>query len=342
MSSRVRLFARDPVSGIEMQPQLQQGNKSFVSLITFCSQQGVGSSHPARKSRRKTLVENINRKMKSRLILILTFISFRCLSQSDTPIINILDAIDKKVIEYNSTGRWNQEDKSEYIDADGQYFGKCMLIILHNISDDTVYIFIPEGLILVSGDTIVQNMLITKPIYTLLNPKQAKKISLYAMCSELHDRVPATFVKYRVGKMGDSNLVSIAKVINESFMQNVVGQDAVWAYTDNASVEDLSQYGATNESLNLTLLLLEKAKVETKLAKELNFVSDKEIKSNRDSVISKLTNEFKASQHQLASQSGKFILNPYIIYSGIATIVLLVGATVTLAFRRTKNKDKLS
>lgn len=280
--------------------------------------------------------------MKIKLILILVVISINCLSQSDPPTINILDAIKKNFINYNSTGRWSGEDKSEYIDADGQYFGKSMLINLHNNSNDTIYIFIPEGLILVSEDTVVQDMVITKPIYALLKPKQTKKYPLYAMCSELHDKVPATFINYRVGKMADPNLVAIAKVINESFMQNVVGQDAVWAYMDNANIDELTQYGATTESLKLTMLLLEKAGVKTSLAKELNFIPKEEIKAEQDSTINKLTLELETSQRLMESQSTKFVLDPYLVYAGLGIIVLLAGGIIALAVTRAKSKDRLS
>lgn len=275
------------------------------------------------------------------ILILLAFVSVRCFSQ-DIPTINILEAVDKKTIDYKSTGRYNVDDKTEYIDADGQYYGKSMLIMIHNKSDASIYIYIPEGLMLMSEDTVVQDMLITKPVYALLRPKQTKTYPLYAMCSEIHDKVPATFTKYKISRNNDQELISIAQTINRSYMQNVIGQGAVWAHTDNASEEVLRKYGATDETIDLTLNLLAKAGVKTTLAKQLNFTPQVVIETNKDSIIQKLTSELNYANTVLRDKADDVELKPIVFYCGIGTIALLVGATVYFAFRNRKGKNNLT
>ena len=273
----------------------------------------------------------------------MTLVFIRCLSQTNIPIINILDAIEKKTIDYQSSGRYNRyTDKSEYTDANGQYYGKSMQIQIHNNSKDTIYIFIPEGLLLLSEDTVVQDMLITENLYALLNPKQTKMYPLYAMCSEIHDKVPATFTKYKVGKLADQNLVSIAKTISESYMQNVIGQGAVWAYTDNANVNDLMTYGANERTIELTLQLLDKAGVKTKLVEELDFISTDSIENKKDSLIIALNKELDNAKSEINSNSNKVKLDYYIVYSGIGLLIILVGTITYLAVKKTKDKNNVT
>lgn len=267
--------------------------------------------------------------------------SIACFGQ-DIPTINILDAIDKKMIDHKATGRYNVEDKTEYIDADGQYYGKSMLIILHNISNDTINIYIPEGLMLFSEDTIVQDMLITKPVYALLKPKQTKTLPLYAMCSEIHDRVPATFINYKIGKNNDQELIAIAQTINRTYMQNVIGQGAVWAHTDDATEDDLRTYGATGETIELTLNLLAKAGVKTKLAETLNFTPQAVFEINKDSVIQSLNDSLFFANMVLKYKAEEVELKPIVFYGGIGTIALLFGTTLYFAFRKRKNKNNLT
>jgi len=275
------------------------------------------------------------------IITLIAFVSLKCLAQ-DIPIINILDAIDRKTIDYKASGRYNVEDKTEYIDADGQYFGKSMLIMLHNNSDDTLYIYIPEGLMLMSEDTVIQDMLITKPVYALLNPKRTKTFPLYAMCSEIHDKVPATHTKYIVSKNNDEKLITIAQTINHSFTQNIIGQGAVWAYTDNATEDDLRTYGASDKTLELTLNLLDKAGIKTKLAEELNFVPSAQIEVNKDSIIKSLRYDLDYANTVLKYKKENIELIPIAFYSGIGVIILIIGSTTYFAFRKRKNKNNLT
>lgn len=240
----------------------------------------------------------------------------------------IQDAVDKKMIEYKISGSWNRNDKQQFLDADGQYFGKCMTIEIKSKADSTIWIYIINGLMLMCEDTATQDMIITKPIYVELEPKKSKTVELYAMCSEIHDGMPHRQTAYKIGNMADDNLVSITKAINDMFMHNVVGQGAIWAYTDNATEEDIRKYGATDASIELTIQVLNKAGVTTQLNPPSQPISDIDTTVvQADAVPTVIPDE------------NVILLDAYIVYAGAGVILLLLGSTIFLVFRKRNTKQ---
>ena len=239
--------------------------------------------------------------------------------------LDIQDAISKNTIEYSIEGSWNTLDNQEFLDAEGQYFGKCMKMKIRNKNKANCEIYIPNGLMLVCEDTTTQDMVITKPVYVSFNPRQTKTFQLYAMCSEIHDNVPNKLTKYKIGKMADKNLLAITRIIRDKFMHNVVGQGAVWAYTDKATKYDLKKYGATENSLNLTIEILDNAGVVTALNPPTPQIIDTTFAQN--------------SENDLMETSDKniVILNKSIVYSLCGVILLLLGTICLLIFKNRKN-----
>lgn len=243
------------------------------------------------------------------------------------PTVLIQDAVEKKMIGYKITGSWNQYDQQQFLDADGQYFGKCMTIDIKSKVDSTIRIYIVNGLMLMCEDTATQDMIITKPIYVELEPRKSKTVQLYAMCSEIHDFMPHSQTSYSVGSMADNNLVAITKAIDDMFMHNVVGQGAVWAYTDNATEEDIRKYGATGASIELTIQVLNKAGVTTQL--NPHQITD------TDSIIVQTVTPIPTTN----PDQDVILLDTYIVYIAGGIILLLLGSTVFLLIRIKKLGD---
>ncbi len=264
--------------------------------------------------------------MMNRILLSIT-IFITCFGFSQT--IEIQEAIDNNKIEYSITGSWDYNDPKEYLDSDGQYFGKCMTITIRNKYNDTIPLSIPNGLLLMCDDTTVQDMLITKPMFVYLFPRQKKTFQLYAMCSEIHDAMPGKQKKYKVGKMANGDLVRIAYKIDEMFMHNIVGQGAVWACSDNATENDLRTYGATDASLKLTIELLDQAQVKTKLNPPIN----EPVK------VDSIKPKDKASNKNLISKNQGLTIEWLYVYliSGLFLILLIYSAYLTIQKRRKSN-----
>ncbi|MCE3259018.1 MAG: hypothetical protein K0S12_659, partial [Bacteroidetes bacterium] len=121
--------------------------------------------------------------------------------------VTISEGLAQGLLDYSAKGAWNANDKYEYTDANGQYYGKSIAIRIHNRSKEDLSIEVPAGLLMMSEDSVVQDMLVTQPMFATLGPRQTKHFLLYAMCSEIHDGVPNTAVNYFVGKMAPQDLV---------------------------------------------------------------------------------------------------------------------------------------
>jgi hypothetical protein len=180
--------------------------------------------------------------------------------------LDIKKAISSKKIKCEIEGSWDTNDKLEFLDSNGQYFGKCITVKVRNIYNDTLNIYIENGLMLLCDDSRTQDMVVTKSIFINLLPKQYKSFQLYAMCAEMHDGMPNISTSYKVGELTNEKLVSITQQIENSFMQNVAGQGAVWSFTDNANIDDLIKYGATESSIEITFDILNKAGIVTELS----------------------------------------------------------------------------
>lgn len=240
----------------------------------------------------------------------------------------IQDAVDKKMIDYKISGSWNMNDKQQFLDADGQYFGKCMTIQIKSKADSTICINITNGLMLMCADSATQDMIITKPIYVQLEPKKSKTVQLYAMCSEIHDGVPHRQTAYKIGNMADDNLVSITKTIDDMFMHNVVGQGAVWAYTDNETEEDIRKYGATEASIELTIQVLNKAGVNTKLNPPSQPIAEIE-----PTVI------LADTVPTVIPDENSILIDAYIVYTAAGAILILLCSTIFLVYRKRNVKQ---
>lgn len=258
------------------------------------------------------------------LIFGILFFTNQLLGQST---VLIQDAVDRKMIEYRISGSWNSSNQMQFLDADGQYFGKCMTIKIRSKVDSTNWINITNGLMLMCEDTTTQDMVITKTVFVKLAPRESTTVQLYAMCSEIHDAMPNSETFYSIGEMSDSNLVAITKSIDQMFMHNVVGQGAVWAYTDSATEPSLRRYGATDASLELTIQVLNKAGVST-LLNPPKF-------PEKDSA-----NEVAVPIAAATTSNHRFILlNANIVYLASAVILLLFGTTLFLLIKRRKRSN---
>lgn len=261
-----------------------------------------------------------------KLTFILGFFLLTGISYSQS--YNVIEAVEKKAIECKINGSWDSNSKQENVDPDGQYFGKCMTIKIQSKSPDTILIYIPNGLMLMSDDTTTQDMIVTKYCYATIAPRKSTSLEIYAMCSEIHDFIPNKEVNYRIGQMADTKLVAITDAINDMFMHNIVGQGAVWAYTDQATEEDLMRYGATESSLEMTVAVLNRAGVITQLnpPRPVNT-----LKKDPVFIANNLPTHVKEDKNVIT-------LHAYLVYGGAALILILLGSTAFLILRKSKAK----
>jgi hypothetical protein len=99
-------------------------------------------------------------------------------------------------------------------------------------------------------------MLVTKTSYYVLQPNEKFLGKVFAMCAELKKNAPDIYVNYKIGNLANPTLCRLAKFIEAHEEQNLAGQYAVWAVSDNASSKEL---GENYKALNKSQEILDKA-----------------------------------------------------------------------------------
>lgn len=148
------------------------------------------------------------------------------------PIVTINEAIEKGMVQLKICGAYDQRFFYEVLDSDGVHYGKCMAIVLKSNIDSFVLLKLDCGTMLIPTDSSVQEMLVTHTAEFPLYPGETYSTRFYAMCAQIHNKAPNVETTFRIGEMADSNLLNLVYYIDANYIQNMLGQHAVWAVTD--------------------------------------------------------------------------------------------------------------
>ena len=224
-----------------------------------------------------------------------------------------MDAINKGMLELKICGAYDPRFYYEVLDREGVHYGKCMAIVLKSNIDSFVLLKLDCGTLLVPTDSTVQTMLVTHNTELPLYPGQTYSTRFYAMCTQLHNKAPNTGTTFAIGNIADSSLLRLANYLDSNYIQNILGQHALWAITDQADFEELKVYGADSNSIIKTVSILN----------ELNLTT-------------KLTAHVKNSQ---LPHSDVIKIKPYLFYLGIVAFIILIAIVVIQTFRKNKNES---
>ena len=196
--------------------------------------------------------------MKNRHLLIPVFLLFfSFLEVRAGTAVTLQDAVEQELVEVTIRG-----------EEDMDFYGECLYIRIVSQSDKTLEIEIKCGLKLICKNEKVQNMVITETIIITLEPGEEDIRNLHAMCGELHDDPPSEEDYFRVGEMTTGNTLRIAEHIHQEDAQDIVGQYAMWATTDDASSRELGVFGINEDEVYAAVDLLNAAEVEVRLNTE--------------------------------------------------------------------------
>ena len=174
------------------------------------------------------------------------------------------------MLELKICGSYDRRFFYEVLDGEGVHYGKCMAIVLKSKIDSFVFIKLDCGTLLIPDDSMVQTMLVTNDAEFPLYPGQTYSTRFYAMCAQIHDKAPDIETIFRIGEMADSNLLRLANYLDANYLQNMLGQHAVWAMTDQADFEELKKYGADSNSVIKTKEILNELNLTTKLTAQFS------------------------------------------------------------------------
>jgi hypothetical protein len=261
-----------------------------------------------------------NQKLKLLLTVIAvmtTILSFGQEQKNKKPtVLPISEAIEKGFLELKISGAGDPRIFEEVVDRDGIHFGKCMAIILKSNIDSLVLLKIDCGTELIPFDTTFQTMIVTKTVELPLYPNQTYATRFYAMCGQIHDNPPYIESTYKVGELSDSNTVKLAQYFEKKFIQNMIGQHALWAYTDEADYKELEKYGADSLTITLTQNIL------------------------NDLSIRMTLNPEKKTEEALPDNTIK--VSKYLIYGSSGLVLLLLTTTIYLLVRRRRRNDEIN
>lgn len=252
------------------------------------------------------------------ITVMITFLSFGQEQEYRKPsVLQINEAIDKGLLEIEISGASDSRVFHEIIDNDGVHFGKCMAITLKSNIDTLVLLKLDAGTELIPFDSTFQTMIVTKSIELPLYPGQTYTTRAYAMCGQIHDAPPYIGSIYEVGLQADSNTVRLAQYFDEYFIQNMIGQHALWAYTDGADLKDLEKYGADSLSIALTTNILNNLSIKT----TLNAEEEVEEQIEEDSLKNTIE------------------VDVILIYISGSLLFILLISTIYLIFRRKRSNE---
>jgi len=225
---------------------------------------------------------------------------------------SIHEAIDKGMLELNIFGAYDPRLFYEVVNKDGVHYGKCMAIILKSKIDSTILLRLDCGTQLIPLDTAIQTMIVTQKAVFPLYPNETYATRFYAMCGQLHDGAPNIETTFRIGELADTGLVKLANYLGDNYIQNMIGQHAMWAYTDQADFVELKKYGADSISIEKTKEIL-----------------------NSLNLITKLTPKLLVPQNE---EKNEMSINRYYVFAGAGLLLILATTTIILISRH-KKKD---
>lgn len=230
--------------------------------------------------------------------------------------LSMKDAIAKGILELKVYGFYNPRIYNEVIDKEGVHFGKCMTVILKSKIDTAILLRLDCGMQLIPDDSAYQTMIVTKKAIFPLRPNDYYVTRFYAMCGQLHDFAPIWNTEYSIGNLADTGIVKLANYLGDNYIQNMIGQHALWAFTDQADFNELKKYGADSITIAKTKEILNNLNLETKLSPKL--------------VVTK------------TEETNDVSINRYYIYGGAGLLFILTTSIIILIIRRKKNNDKIT
>ncbi|HET6243700.1 MAG: hypothetical protein H0V01_02990 [Bacteroidetes bacterium] len=246
------------------------------------------------------------------IMTLFSFVASAQVKENQIPEMSLIDALEQGLLQMKISGSYDPRIFEEVIDKDGVHFGKCMAIILKSNVDSLILLRLDGGTQLIPTDNAVQTMIVTHKAIFPLYPNSTYATRFYAMCGEIEDHPPTIETIFKIGELADSGLVKIANYLDHSFTQNMIGQHAVWAYTDQAEFDQLKKYGADSISIESTKAILNSLNLLTKLNTEISEVSS------------------------IDEESEQIRINKYVLFLGSGLLFILTVTTIILLIRKRK------
>jgi len=166
---------------------------------------------------------------------------FMILSVQANAGISLTEALKKGLVRATLQG----SDRDSTRNFLSSYYGPCITLLVQSMSKSALSINLESGRLLETIDSTEQRMVVTRDELITLQPGKNKRIQVYAMCTQMHDRSPRKESLLALGTMAEGNLLEMTRFIGNKNYQSLAGQEAIWVITDN---NDLGSIFSTNET----------------------------------------------------------------------------------------------
>lgn len=160
------------------------------------------------------------------LILIVLFLPVVKL-QAAVGIISLSEAIKTKMVKFSASN------------TTGAYQGKTTTVILANNSRDVLKVKIDVGTILTPDSSSYQPMILAGEELLVLQPSGSASMLVQTFCGNSPKSCPSRGHGFRYSGIGSDTLVTVMKFVKANNLFDDLGQYAVWALTNNASLSNI-------------------------------------------------------------------------------------------------------
>jgi hypothetical protein len=136
------------------------------------------------------------------------------------------------------------------------YNKKALKLQLVNNTRDALQLTVEPALIFKPADSAYQDLVLPGTEMLALAPGRSGELVVQTFCGKAHASAPGSKLEYRFKRQGDSVMIKTLLYISEHRLFDGLGQAAIWALTDNHSLEGIIDAARPKESSELLALMV--------------------------------------------------------------------------------------
>jgi hypothetical protein len=172
--------------------------------------------------------------MKTKIFVLLALIMCSYVLSAETLSLSLFEAIQKKMVKVDIKGRGYSADNSH------GHYGRCITMKIKNLLAQPLELSVETGRRLTCVYDSVQDMMVAKNEMFALGPNGTSDYTIYAFCTQKHDRSPGENSNFMLDGMSEGYLHELALLIESLGTLDNTGQQAVWVLTDSISPNEIS------------------------------------------------------------------------------------------------------
>ena len=159
-----------------------------------------------------------------KILIFLFFAALPGIISATTVKMNLSDAIKNNTV------------KAEGVNFEGGYVGKTTKLMITNNTKSVMQIKVDIGVIFKPDDDAYQPMVLAGEEFVMIMPLTKGEIDVETFCGNAPGHCPAKDLHYTFSHVGSDTLIKILQFIKKNSLFDYLGQDAVWAITNQHDI----------------------------------------------------------------------------------------------------------